>query len=232
MRKQAMLCSVATLVALTANLSAQGNSKFTVKPGQFDPGKTYLVQGAWLQGIGCPSGAQIANPNEDFTAVESFTPYTDPACVAGDPQDQRHEGLLLAKTGPTANFAAAVASINGVKNDVLTELGFDIRKPVNKTDARGSHCGAGAPRFNLALADGSFFFVGCQQLQQTAVGNGWIRLSATAEALGIPPNSPIESLSIVFDEGQDVGPDNFGLAVLDNINVNGVYVGRGAVNAK
>jgi len=29
----------------------------------------------------------------------------------------------------------------------------------------------------------------------------------------------------VFDEGQDTGPDNFGLAVLDNIDVNGMLVG-------
>ena len=37
----------------------------------------------------------------------------------------------------------------------------------------------------------------------------------------------IERLQIVFDEGYDVGPDNFGLAVLDNIDVNGVLVGQG-----
>jgi len=34
-------------------------------------------------------------------------------------------------------------------------------------------------------------------------------------------------ISIVFDEGQDTGPDNFGLAVLDNIDVNGTLVGQG-----
>ena len=37
----------------------------------------------------------------------------------------------------------------------------------------------------------------------------------------------VRQLSIVFDEGQDTGPDNFGLAVLDNIDVNGKLVGRG-----
>jgi hypothetical protein len=36
----------------------------------------------------------------------------------------------------------------------------------------------------------------------------------------------MRSLSIVFDEGTDVGPDNFGLAVLDNIYVNGVMIGK------
>ncbi len=41
----------------------------------------------------------------------------------------------------------------------------------------------------------------------------------------------VKSLSIVFDEGQDTGPDNFGLAVLDNIDVNGTLVGQGATDA-
>jgi hypothetical protein len=41
----------------------------------------------------------------------------------------------------------------------------------------------------------------------------------------------VKSLSIDFDEGQDAGPDNFGLAVLDNIDVNGTLVGQGATDA-
>jgi hypothetical protein len=37
----------------------------------------------------------------------------------------------------------------------------------------------------------------------------------------------VKRLSIVFDEAQDSPPDFFGLAVLDNIDVNGTLVGRG-----
>jgi hypothetical protein len=37
----------------------------------------------------------------------------------------------------------------------------------------------------------------------------------------------VSSISILFDEGQDTGPDNFGVAILDNINVNGTLVGKG-----
>jgi len=37
----------------------------------------------------------------------------------------------------------------------------------------------------------------------------------------------VKSIEIIFDEGQDTGPDNFGAAILDNIDVNGVLVGRG-----
>ena len=37
----------------------------------------------------------------------------------------------------------------------------------------------------------------------------------------------VKSIEIIFDEGDDTGPDNFGAAILDNIDVNGVLVGRG-----
>jgi hypothetical protein len=40
-----------------------------VKPQEFDPARTNLVQSAWLEGIGCPANAFIAIPNEDFTGV-------------------------------------------------------------------------------------------------------------------------------------------------------------------
>jgi len=35
----------------------------------------------------------------------------------------------------------------------------------------------------------------------------------------------------VFDEGYDTGPDNFGVAILDNIDINGVLVGKGPTDA-
>jgi hypothetical protein len=36
-----------------------------------------------------------------------------------------------------------------------------------------------------------------------------------------------DSIEIIFDEGDDTGPDNFGVAVLDNIDVNTTLVGKG-----
>jgi hypothetical protein len=41
---------------------------------------------------------------------------------------------------------------------------------------------------------------------------------------------PVDRIQIVFDEGQDTGPDDFGLAVLDNIAINDVLVGRANVD--
>ena len=94
-----------------------------VIPRDFDPGKTNLVQASWLSGIGCPTQATIALPNAAFTGVGGFSTYTDPACSTGDLNDGRNQGLLLVKTGPTVNFAAATADLINVRGITLSELG-------------------------------------------------------------------------------------------------------------
>ena len=63
----------------------------------------------------------------------------------------------------------------------------------------------------------------------------WIRLrwGATELAAAFPlilPDNTVSSTTIIFDEGTDTGPDNFGLAVLDNIDVNGTLTGKGPGN--
>ena len=129
----------------------------------------------------------------------------------------------------------------------MTELGYDIRKPGADTraGARGSHCGAGAPRFNVTASDGvTYDFIGCNSAATPATseldGQGWIRLrwgggtilafAANGPAAGTIVNISgitVKSIQIVFDEGQDTTPDNFGLAVLDNIDINGTLIGQG-----
>ena len=205
----------------------------TVVPFEFDPNHTSLVRAFWMRGIGCPTGA---------TAVAfsgATTPVTDPACTTGDPKDSpgKNKGLLLVKTGPsTENFASAGAVLNGVKGITLTELGYDIRKGTAAVNPAGSHCGAGAPRFNVLTTDGTNHFIGCNSPPGTplALSDSWLRLRWFAVAgcvPGFPPVcSPVQSITIIFDEGTDTGPDLFGLAVLDNIDVNGTLVGRGPGN--
>jgi hypothetical protein len=212
---------------------------FNVKADEFDPGHTNLVQGAWLNGIGCPTGATTATPNADFTGIAGYGTFTDGACPTGDPKDQHNEGLLLVKTGPTGNFASAVAELNRVKGITLTELGWDIRKQGGSASPLGSHCGAGAPRWNIVTTDGVGHFLGCNSpppTSQTPSATGWTRMrwGAAGLAAAFPPVTPTETVSriqIVFDEGQDTGPDFFGAAILDNIDVNGALVGQGPVDA-
>ncbi|HZS24284.1 MAG TPA: hypothetical protein VFA30_04785 [Gaiellaceae bacterium] len=202
----------------------------------FDPAKTFLVQSGWVRGIGCPTNAGVSTTG----GGSPDSTYTDPACPTGDSKDTRNEGLLLAKTGPTANVAAAVADLRNVKGIAVTELGYDLRKPTSTTDPRGSHCGAGAPRFDITLQNGASYFLGCNSPPPTSqtAGNGWLRLrwgtagtllafNASTGALENISGQTVDSIELVFDEGQDTGPDNFGLAVLDNIDVNGTLVGQG-----
>jgi len=213
-----------------------------VKPQEFDPGRTNLVQSAWLNAIGCPTNAFTAIANSSFTGVAGTMPYTDTACSSGDPNDQHNEGLLLVKTGPTPNFASATAELINVKGITLTELGYDIRKlGPSAADPLGSHCGAGAPRFNVVTSDGSTHFLGCNSPPaplQTPSTTGWLRLRWNAVALlaAFPPilaTDVVKRIVIIFDEGQDPsgGPDQFGAAILDNIDVNGTLVGHGATDA-
>jgi len=230
-----------TMTCVTVAADSEG---FSVKPRAFDPFHTKLVNASWLSGIGCPTKATVrlfdSNPPYNLLPPSQ---YSDPACLTGDTSDQGNQGLLMAKTGPTLNDASAVADLVGVKGTLLTELGYDIRKPGSGTSLgpSGSHCGAGAPRFNVALQNGASYFIGCNSPPATTQvpGLGWIRLQwggaggalqGYNQATGVLENISglaVKSIEIVFDEGQDTGPDFFGLAVLDNIDVNGTLVGRG-----
>jgi hypothetical protein len=240
MKLRTVLAALAILT-LTAG-AAYAAARFTVTASEYDPAHTFLVQAQWLDGIGCPTNAGVSADGSTITSR-----YTDTACVTGDSSDSHNQGLLLAKTGPTANWASAGANITGVKGVTLTELGYDIRKygPDTRAGARGSHCGAGAPRFNVTASDGvTYDFIGCNSAATPATsevdGQGWIRLRwGSGTILAFAANGPaagtivnisgikVSSIQIVFDEGQDINPDFFGFAVLDNIDVNGTLVGRG-----
>jgi len=241
MKRRTFAFSVAgfLLFAVAAYASGMFNR---VTPQEFDPAHSQLVQAAWLSGIGCPTGARaqvFQAPDFSTTAQETVT---DPACTTGDPRDRSVQGLLLAKTGPTANNASATARLQDVPSHV-TELGYDIRKPGADTSlgARGSHCGAGAPRFDIVTSNGHIFFIGCNSPPATSQtpGMGFIRLRWGAGTPAFPQRATdaptalsaldVRQITIVFDEGQDAAgaPDQFGAAVLDNIDVNGVLVGQG-----
>ena len=211
-------------------VSDPNESFHKVIPRIFDPGHTFLVQSTWLDGIGCPTDART------FDGTTTTPLPADPACTTGDPRDSHNEGLLLVKTGPTTNFAAGTAELKKVRGQHVTELGYDIRKSTAPATPNGSHCGAGAPRFDVITSDGVDHFVGCNSppaMVQSA-SNAWLRLrwGATELAAAFPPIAPTDTVSrivIIFDEGSDTGPDFFGAAVIDNVDFNGAIVGRGPV---
>ena len=250
MKKWTLFAALSALLAIPG-LGFAVTHYFKVKPRKFDPGHTYLVQAKWLTGIGCPTNARTATPNDSFTAWSgSYGSYTDPACPTGDSRDTKNQGLLLAKTGPSSsNFASAVAEIKDVRGKTLSELGWDLRKAGTSAEPVGSHCGAGAPRWDIGATDSSgsnrYFFLGCNSptADTQEVGDGFVRMRWGAGAAGLMAYEPaagfalvditgmkIRWLQIVFDEGTDASgaPDKFGLAVLDNIDVNDVLVGKGS----
>ena len=112
-----------------------------VAPWQYDPFNGSLVESDWINHIGCPFQAEVNTP--------AAGTYTDPACPTQYRADPNVQGLLLAKTGPTANIAAAGAELKGVRGIVITSIGYDIRKFGGFASPLGSHCGAGSPRFNV-----------------------------------------------------------------------------------
>lgn len=211
--KKLVISALAALVVTGVALAATPVFH-SVSPSKYDPGQTKLVASQWIAGIGCPTNAKQSPSGT----------YGDPACPTGDARDKDNKGLLMAKTGPTPNNAAAFAQLKDVPSPDVTELGYDIRKAGDQVDPRGSHCGGGAPRFEVVTTSGTVVFgPGCNNAASSAVvGDGWLRLRWTVDL------HDVQAVYIAFDEGQDAqgGPDNFGLAVLDNIDLNGKLVGR------
>lgn len=170
-----------------------------------------IVTSAWLDGMGLPDNGS-----------------SNTAPANRDP----HSGLLLSKNGLTSDCSAAGATIKGVEGMVVTELGFDFRN--------GTHCGAGAPRFNLVTQDNIFHFIGgCGNAAPTPAPQNpgeWsrVRFNPTSPAQAFPPvaaGAKIKSLSIIFDEGTDNAgvqdPMGVGLSVIDNIDINGHLITSG-----
>ncbi len=232
MRKLATSLALALFVALTANAQNMKIVGRDVDTDQFGAtAKSHMVEAIWEDGIGCPTNSKtfIYNP---VTGRGSASTYTDPACPTRDASgDVNQDGFLLVKSGPTGNFASAAGEVVNESGKFLTELGYDIRK--------GSHCGAGAPRFNVTLQDGSSYFVGCASPPPVViVGDGWERRRWGSKADGlpvpaydqksgvlttIPNNVKVKSINIIFDEGTDVGP---GQAFLDNVDISGILIGK------
>jgi hypothetical protein len=214
-----VFASLVGLALASSHALADGNKNngFTVTPFTFvgsatdcapSPAGSNIVTSAWLTGLGLPDdGSSNTTPTN-----------LDP-----------HNGLLLSKNGLTADCSAAGATITKVKGITLTEIGFDVRN--------GSHCSGGAPRFNVVDSSNVLHFGGsCTNGVVTTAPQdptAWSRARfplATAFFPPIPPGTTIKSISIIFDEGTDTAGGMPGLAVIDNIDINGVLVPAGPSN--
>lgn len=203
-----------------------------ISPGVPWPAGSNIVTAAWLGGMGLPdNGGQNSNP---------ANPKDNPN--KRDP----HMGLLLSKNGPTPDCSSAGAEIKGVKGMEVTatfELGFDYRN--------GSHCGAGAPRFDVSYTlpgsgrEQSSFVGGCSNdsaptgAPQDPLEWSRVRFQTSTESFPpIPVGSRIQRITLMFDEGTDTptaerpsgdagNPAGIGLSVVDNIFINGRFIRSG-----
>ena len=132
---------------------------------------------------------------------------------AGVPDNRgTQEGLVLEKGGSTSDNAAAGANLKNVKGITLNGLGFNYKD--------GSACSGGAPRFNVQLTNGDFFFVACSYGDTTTSFPGWTHVSFTnddfvaAGAYTWPGfgDAEVQSIGVIQDEA--------GKTTLDNIRVN------------
>ncbi len=202
------IVALALVIAMTwaTDGTAQGGgNRLRVRAAEFDPDHVCDAAAAWVKGIGLGT------------------------------EDRFAYGLLMHKLCSTETNAAAFALISGVKGELLIgpdALGFDYK------DVNGgftAHCGAGAPRFNVSLSDGSFHFIGgCSNGTKTSPspnGTGWTQVRFNPQDPNqafpvVPTNATIVNIALVFDEGSDQDPNGSPEIVLDNIFVNGKVAGK------
>ena len=154
---------------------------------------------------------------------------------AGNPAagDTLQNGLYLQKNTLCSSFAAAGASISPLPSNLtgsnLQELSFQISgfpgadgEPFEGGPFGPSHgyCNNGAPRFNVSSSAGTCF-LGCAHGDKSHLASGWWSIKFVPAftdypgcETGIAGNST--SISIIMDEGTDVGPGN---VVLENITI-------------
>src|ERR1041385_8481149 len=127
------LGSVIVLASLpgAAQSKSNGSNGLKVSAAEFDPQHDCDAQAAWVKNIG-------------LTAADDSFAY----------------GFLMHKLCSTDTNAASFGLISGANGQTLigpNVLGFHYKNSNAGCDA---HCGAGAPRFNVSMSDGSFHFIG------------------------------------------------------------------------
>jgi hypothetical protein len=196
--------AVTVPVILTVTASANGESDDGTSGGS----ETNLLATPYAYD---PAGTNSVAANWVDATGASSTSAVDP----------RVQGLLLSKTSASSNQAKAAVVIRNAEGITLTELGYDIRN--------GSQCTASSPRFVVVTSDDVVHKIGCSTgTAQPSPATGWKRLrfdpsNPAQTAPAITPGSKVKSIHIVLDDGPETGAS---MVVLDNININGTFIGQ------
>jgi hypothetical protein len=136
-----------------------------------------------------------------------------------DENDRTNQGLVLSNNANATSKARAGVVLTNVGGITLSALGFDLRQ--------GSLCSARGPRFIVVTSDSVVHRIGgCNQVNaQSAPAKGWtrFRFDPSQASPAIAPDSIVKSIALMLDDGPDAGG---GMVVLDNINVNGTFIGH------
>jgi hypothetical protein len=142
----------------------------------------------------------------------------------GDGSQTNNPGLVLLKNAYAHSGAWAGASIVNAPGS-LTELGLDY--------LAGGQCTSTSPRFIVVMTDASSHTVGgCRAgtIQTNTPVMGWERVRYNLDRANPPitPGMQVQSITLVLDQGPGSGQGAAGgLAVIDNIDVNGTLIGGG-----
>jgi len=135
------------------------------------------------------------------------------------PKDPTSQGLVLTRNPSAAKSAIAGAVLKGAAGSQLSRLSFDLRSD--------SECTAKAPQFVIVTTDEVVHKASCGSgTVQSLTVPGWQRVSfdpANSAQLSpaVTPGMAVKTIALVMDQ-----PVGSGMAVVDNINVNGRYIGR------
>jgi hypothetical protein len=133
--------------------------------------------------------------------------------------DPRNRGLVIAKNPTAPADGLAGATIQNVTGMNLTEVGFDLRA--------GVPCGTDSPQFLIVTTDKMMHTIGgCTssiKTTQSSAPMGWTRLQFDPDKATPAINSQVQSISIVLGKGST---STGSIAVIDNIEINGVSVGK------
>ena len=133
-----------------------------------------------------------------------------------DSTGNKNQALYFQKMTSTATVAAGVAVIKGFDGQPVSSL-----KHLEFWWRSDGHCGAGAPRFDIfvqpTVGPQYTLFIGCQAMTPGTTAPGPNATTFEQRSYSGPfPTGTIVGISIVFDEGNDVGQ---GFVYLDDINV-------------
>jgi hypothetical protein len=170
-------------------------------------------------------GGDLAISATTYTSDPSDTGAVSASWVYGagvanvDETDPTNQGLVLSNNAIASSNARAGVILNNVTGITLNALGFDLRQ--------GSLCSAKGPRFIVVTSDNVVHSVGgCSQANaQAAPATGWTRyqFNPSQATPAIAPDATVKSIALMLDDGPEAGG---GMAVLDNINVNGTFIGH------